>query len=178
LNEVKQQREKDSISSKTGFNKLVDTIYKKVNTFEDWTSEIVDKYDLSLEAGKYIAVTLDNVSINISRTPTIIEHNVIGLNNSVKQFFSNNSYDITITGLLAGGVQYQQDSDSITRLISILGAGFPVKISNPELDIIYGINSIVPFSYNFEQDSRGYHLKTFTLSCKSDDDGDLIVNTI
>ncbi len=151
---------------------------KKANTIVEWLQEIVDKYtNEELEAGKYLAVTLDNVSVNISRTPTIIEHNVIGLDNSVKQFFSNNSYDVTITGLLAGGVSWQQDSDSITRLISILGAGFPVKISNPELDIIYGINSIVPFSYTFEQDSRGYHLKTFTLSCKSDDDSDLIIQT-
>ena len=38
------------------------------------------------------------------------------------------------------------------------------------------MNQIVPFDISFTQDPRGYHLKQFTISCKSDSDIDIMVS--
>lgn len=118
--------------------------------------------------GRFVSVTLNNISINLSKSPTIITKNVIGSSTTVKQFFSPNDWDINITGLLSGNSVYTQDSKAISLLWKIFETGLPVKVSNPELDIIYGVNQIVPYNYNFDQYNENYHLKQFTLSCKSD----------
>ncbi len=97
------------------------------------------------------SVLLENISINISRTPSINEVFVSGSDTSIKQWFSNNSYDIAISGLFSGPYFWHQDSKAIRKFLEILISGKTIHIANPELQIIYDVNDIAVFNYNLNQ---------------------------
>jgi hypothetical protein len=120
------------------------------------------------------AVLLDNISINISRNPTVVEYNVSGLQDSVKQFFGNNSYTFTISGLTSGATFFMQDSNTLRALLNVLNSGQSLNIVNPELEIIYNTNKVVVTDYNLSQDTRNYNIKRFTITCKSDNAKNII----
>lgn len=123
----------------------------------------------STDKKEYANVVLNNVNVNISRSPTIIETRIKGLNNSIKQFWSNNDYDINITGKITGPFFWQHDSKTIQALLSLLNSGKALGIACPELDLLgYNIQAVVVYNYNLSQDSRFYQSKVFSMQLKSD----------
>lgn len=149
---------------------ILDPSYWKVNSGGFLTNQVLV---LSLSEDKKITtdiITLENVSINISLTPTIITHSLKGKDTTVKQFFSNNDYDIVVTGSFIGPYDFQQDIKGIKKLINILNSKQSIYCTNAELNLNYNVKQIVCTGYSFTQNAEFYQIKDFTISFKSDSD--------
>jgi len=117
------------------------------------------------------------VSIEISRAPKLITTPIVGKETPVYQRFSNDSYDITITFNESGPFFWQQNSLLLTKLLAVLAAPQTIKVSNPQLKLIYGIDRAVVTDYRIGQDPRFYQKNRVQIKLRSDSDYDLIVAT-
>jgi len=123
-------------------------------------------------------VLLDNVNINVSKTPTIIETRVKGLNNTVKTHFSANDYDITITGNITGQYTFMHDTRTIQSMLNILNTENSLNIISPELELLgYNIDKVTVYNFNIGQNPNFYQSKNFSIQLKSDTDKDIIFDT-
>jgi hypothetical protein len=118
------------------------------------------------------------VSISVSKAPRYVETFVRGFSTPVYQSFSDNAYDITISFLESGTVFWQQNSHSIRDLLNILNSPFQLKISNPQLDLIYEISDVVVTNYSIGQDPRFYSHNNISITLRSVINQDLIQRTI
>lgn len=114
------------------------------------------------------------VSINVSKSPLIVETQVKGFGSPVFQQYATNSYDFTITFLTSGSVFWEQNSKQIKQLIEVLDSGKTINIFNPQLSIIYGIDKAVVTGYSIGQDPRFYSHNNISISFKSDDSRDIL----
>jgi len=119
-------------------------------------------------------VLLTGISINLSKSPKVIETQVKGFNSPVFQQFSNNSFDITISFNESGPHFWQQNSKNIMRLIEVLDSGETISIANPQLNLIYNIDKLVLKSYSIGQSESFYNQNPISIQLKSDTSTDIL----
>jgi len=119
-------------------------------------------------------ILLYGVSINLSKSPTIIETNVNGFNSPVYTKYSNSAFNINITALESTQFYWQQNIKKLERLVEIMDSNQSLYITNPQLNITYNINKVIVKDYSIGQDNRFYSHTPISISCKNDTKIDII----
>jgi hypothetical protein len=165
--------------------------YWKVNQTGQATNQFMVLYNTPAPTTSYVTsnaplytlnkevtqVILSNVQITLNKKPSVVITNIKGSHHSVKQFYSPNDFEITVTSLSAGSLYYIQDSYTLSALVNVLDAGKTINVVNPELNIIYGIDKLICTGYSLEQDSKYYQVKSITLNFVSESDIDRFITT-
>lgn len=85
---------------------------------------------------------------------------------SVKESWSQDDYDITISGVLIGD-DAEDLREQVQGLRAVLEAGETLKVTNELLNMGYGITELVVESYSFPH-TKGLQNQAYTIKCYSD----------
>lgn len=122
--------------------------------------------------------------ITISSGNTIVESNVAkqgdAFRGTVKERWSSNDWDITITGVLMGSIlrgNHEQcfPKKDMIELFEYLIAAKRIQIYNEALETL-GILYCVIYDYSFPF-TKGENVQAYEIKCKSDDAFDLLIQS-
>ena len=92
---------------------------------------------------------------------------------SIKEYWSIDDYEITITGSLRSKEADVYPAEQVARLKKILESKEPVQIQSMLTDA-FGVYYIVPTSWDFGDD-KGIEWQNYRITAISDDEHDLVI---
>ena len=110
---------------------------------------------------------VDTCLFNVHQIKKIIETNVQGKDESIKEYIGKSSYEINIKGIICGanGAYPQMQVDN---LIGFLDLPYSLPINSPYLNDRFNIYEIVIFDYELGQEPGSQSYQTFNIQAKSD----------
>ena len=124
----------------------------------------------------YGALSLDTVLITVSMTKNIIPTSITGRKGSIKEYITDNDFQVNIKGSLVDDSSGRYPIEQMTLLRSICAAPEAIKVKSDFL-LLFSITHLVIQSYNFSQ-SEGYsNVQLFDLNCISDTPTELSINS-
>lgn len=132
--------------------------------------------DLHIEKGQYIdsqgktqsypEIKIPSALITLSQTKNVIETSVQGLDDTIKEYVSEGSWNVNIKGIILGSNNVYP-KDLVKDLIDILRASAALRINNWYLEQ-FGIYNVVVIDKNIPQEAGGYSQQIFEFNAKSD----------
>lgn len=92
---------------------------------------------------------------------------------SIKEYWSIDDYEITITGALWTNAEGVYPAEQVARLKKILESKEPVMIESMLTDA-FGVHYIVPLSWDFGDD-KGVEWQNYRITAISDNEHDLVI---
>lgn len=114
----------------------------------------------------YPSITLDAVLFVVTQSKNIVITNVQGRNGSIKEYISDDDYNITITGIIAGQNNVYPKTE-VLALKKILDSPVAINVNSWFLNQ-FGVHSIVVKDYNFNQEAGRNSQQAFSISAISD----------
>ena len=114
----------------------------------------------------YPSVTLDAVLFVVTQSKNIVITNVQGRNGSIKEYISDDDYNITITGIIAGGNNVYPKNE-VLALKKVLDSPVAINVNSWFLNQ-FGVHSFVVKDYNFNQEAGRNSQQSFSISAISD----------
>jgi len=132
--------------------------------------------DLNIQGGSYTdndgntitfpAVQLDTILFVVTQSKNIVITNVQGRNGSIKEYISDDDYNITISGTIIGSNNVYP-KDDVLGLKKVLDAPISLNVNSWFLNQ-FGVHGIVVKDYNFPQVAGRNSQQEFTISAISD----------
>jgi len=141
-----------------------------------YTGEELTAFEIiegELQTGSDVS-TITGVSIKLSNSPKIVETQVKGLNSRVYTEFTNNGYDLTVEFTEAGPTFWQQNSRKIKKLTDVLQSQQIINVSNPQLNLIHGINKLVYKGMQIGQHAQFYNQNPISITFSTVLDVDIL----
>ncbi len=120
-----------------------------------------------------LKLTIDTVIIIISQTKNISRTTVNGRNGTVKEYFSMDDYDITITGNLGDENNSRYPTEKVSTLKKLLELPEALKLSGPFVEL-FEIFSGVVYNYKFDQKEGIQNTQFFEIKMYSDTPVELV----
>ena len=114
----------------------------------------------------YPSITLDAVLFVVTQSKNIVITNVQGRNGSIKEYISDDDYNITITGIIAGGNNVYPKNE-VLALKKVLDSPVALNVNSWFLNQ-FGVHSFVVKDYNFNQEAGRNSQQSFSISAISD----------
>jgi hypothetical protein len=114
----------------------------------------------------YPSVTLDAVLFVVTQSKNIVITNIQGRNGSIKEYISDDDYNITITGIIAGGNNVYPKNE-VLALKKVLDSPVAINVNSWFLNQ-FGVHSFVVKDYNFNQEAGRNSQQAFSISAISD----------
>lgn len=114
----------------------------------------------------YPALRFATVLFFVNMSKSIVVTNIQGRNGSVKEYISDDDYQITIQGTIVGS-QNTYPKESVDALKRVLDAPVALKVNSWYLNQL-GIHSVVVKDYSLPQVAGRNNQQEFSISCLSD----------
>jgi len=114
----------------------------------------------------YPSITLDAVLFVVTQSKNIVITNIQGRNGSIKEYISDDDYNITITGIIAGGNNVYPKNE-VLALKKVLDSPVAINVNSWFLNQ-FGVHSFVVKDYNFNQEAGRNSQQSFSISAISD----------
>jgi len=140
--------------------------------------------DLNISAGSYVdnngktisynQIKIDTVLFDVRQSKNLVFTPIQGSNTTVKEYISDQDYQINIIGVLSapnGQFPFQDMAD----LIKVLKAPIPLSINSWYLQL-FNIYNIVITDYDMNMRAGYYSQQAFSISCVSDEPVELKIS--
>jgi hypothetical protein len=114
----------------------------------------------------YPSLTLDAVLFVVTQSKNIVITNIQGRNGSIKEYIADDDYNVTITGIIAGGNNVYPKNE-VLALKKVLDSPTAININSWFLNQ-FGVHTIVIKDYNFGQEAGRNSQQAFSISAISD----------
>jgi hypothetical protein len=114
-------------------------------------------------------ITIDNVLVSISQSKNIVKTSVQGRNGTIKEYISDNDYEITLRGVIIGGSADVYPENEASALIQMCQVAENIRLVSAFVQL-FGITKVVIESYDLPQTEGTYSVQAFQISCSSDED--------
>lgn len=114
----------------------------------------------------YPSITLDAVLFVVTQSKNIVITTIQGRNGSIKEYIADDDYNITITGIIAGGNNVYPKND-VLALKKVLDSPVALQVNSWFLNQ-FGVHSFVVKDYNFNQEAGRNSQQSFSVSAISD----------
>lgn len=138
----------------------------------------VDKKNNDIPYGSEDLFEINTVLCDVSITKQIITTNIQGVNGSVKEYISQNDYDVTIRGALVDESGQRYPEDQVLQLVEFCEVPDSVKIFSRFLNDNFNIQFLTIQSVNFPQIEGTENVQLFEIKALSDDPIQLTINEI
>jgi len=139
------------------------------NKFVTGVTNIINNYSINPKS-----FFLDNVEITLTQTKNIIRTAVNGFTGTVKQFYSDGSYIITLNGQLNGTMPFQDDVRNLRNFQKISTENERFKITSRYLNDIFKIEYVIVSDYSFTPSTEYSNVILFNISLESDEQINII----
>jgi hypothetical protein len=112
-------------------------------------------------------ITLDTALVTISRAKNIGRSTVTGRNGTVKEYFSMDDFEISISGQLTDEIPTRYPQEAVTLLKKLLEMPEAIKISGPFF-AMFEIFNVVVYNYKFDQKEGLQNAQFFEIKMWSD----------
>ena len=124
--------------------------------------------NISTRDGDFFEMILLAPFIDVSYTKNVISTPISGFRTPVKEVISGNDYELTIKGTLATDYAWSIPEDEMIALNRLLFECSFLEIQNYYLQIVYGINTIIPTSWDFAMHDRLTNVVMYTITAYGD----------
>lgn len=113
-------------------------------------------------------MSFDNALIEVQQSKEIVNTVVQGLNGSVKEYITDNDYDVVIKGIISGQNPNQYPKQEVENLISILKSPTSIAVNNTRFLQLFSIFNLVVWTYSLPQVEGLSNIQPFEIRCLSD----------
>ena len=145
----------------------------------------VDKKNKTIQYGKIFTNTpdgsgfkIDTVLCDVTITKQIITTNIQGVNGSVKEYISQNDYDVTIRGALVDESGQSYPEEQVLQLVEFCEVPDSIKIYSRFLNDNFNIQYLTIQSVSLPQVEGTENVQLFEIKAISDDPIELTINEI
>lgn len=121
---------------------------------------------------------IDTVLCDVTITKQIITTNIQGVNGSVKEYISQNDYDITIRGALVDESGQRYPEEQVLQLVEYCEVPESIKIYSRFLNDNFNIQYLTIQSVSLPQVEGTENVQLFEIKAISDDPIELTINEI
>lgn len=89
--------------------------------------------------------------IEVTQNRHIVTTPIQGRNGTIKEYISDDDYNITITGLLSSNYQDIFPQEELDKLLQFCGIPSNFKVTSPLLNNYFGVTNIVVSTYTFNE---------------------------
>ncbi len=114
------------------------------------------------------SIRIDTVLIDIAMRKNIIRTAIAGRNGTVKEYISDDDYEITLRGMLTSAVAEQYPEEEVNTLIDLLKLQEPLEVVSEYIQL-FGIYDMVVDSYRFPQREGFQNIQLFEIKAYSDE---------
>tara|TARA_R100000995_G_C3466484_1_gene115969 strand:- start:537 stop:1199 length:663 start_codon:yes stop_codon:yes gene_type:complete len=145
----------------------------------------VDKKNNTIEYGQLFTNTaddsgfkIDTVLCDVTITKQIITTNIQGVNGSVKEYISQNDYEVTIRGALVDESGQRYPEEQVLQLVEYCEVPDSIQIFSRFLNDNFNIQYLTIQSVNLPQVEGTENVQLFEIKAISDDPIELTINEI
>ena len=121
---------------------------------------------------------IDTVLCDVTITKQIIKTNIQGVNGSVKEYISQNDYEITIRGALVDESGQRYPEEQVLQLVEYCEVPDSIQIFSRFLNDNFNIQYLTIESVNLPQVEGTENVQLFEIKAISDDPIELTINEI
>ncbi len=114
-----------------------------------------------------LGLYLDTVLITVTQEKNIIKTAVNGRNGTIKEYFSDGDYSISIEGAIVGRDPYAYPEADVKNLIRLMRQPASIVAISPFLQL-FGIYDIAIENFDLKQLAGFQNMQPFTIECSSD----------
>ncbi len=147
-------------------------------TYTDRNGNGIEYGNIFSNVDRYTGLRIDTILCDVTIVKQIVKTKIQGVNGSVKEYISQDDYEITLRGALVDESGQRYPEEQVLQLVEYAEVPESVRIYSRFLNDNFNIQYLAIESVNFPQVEGTENVQLFEIKAVSDDPIELTINGI